>query len=59
MQEAKKYRRTDIKFTADNEEPDCMRCDHCCDDHVCCNYCGHEYGWAYYIRTLWEEVTDK
>ena len=39
-----------IIFTADDEMPDCLSCDHCdyCDNGKCC---GPEYGWARYERT--------
>ena len=35
-------------FDADDEEPDCGRCDHC--DTCCGEECGPEYGWAGYRR---------
>ena len=38
-------------YTADEEEPDCCRCDNCCRDCDCCEQCGPEYGWANYKRT--------
>ena len=41
-----------IIYTADDEEPDCGRCDHVCDsDNLCMDYCGPEHGWARYVRT--------
>ena len=41
-----------IIYTADDEEPDCGRCDHVYDsDNLCINYCGPEHGWARYVRT--------
>lgn len=41
-----------VCYTADNEEPDCGRCDHVCDsDNLCMDYCGPEHGWARYVRT--------
>lgn len=43
-----------IRFTADDEEPDCGRCDNQ-DDQKCCEYCGPEYGWANYMRSDQEE----
>lgn len=40
-------------MTVDNEEPDCGRCDHICDDDKLCNkYCGAEHGWNLYTRTI-------
>ena len=38
-----------IVFTADDEMPDCLSCDHC----DCCDgkYCGPEHGWSRYERT--------
>ena len=35
-------------FDADDEEPDCGRCDYC--DTCCGEECGPEYGWAGYRR---------
>lgn len=30
-----------VIYTADDEDPDCMRCDHCdCDDCLCITQCG-------------------
>ena len=41
-----------IIYTADDEEPDCARCDHVCDsDNLCMAYGGPEHGWARYERT--------
>ena len=40
-----------IIHTADDEEPDCMRCDHCCDDDKICEECGPSFWWANYKRT--------
>lgn len=32
------------KYTADDEEPDCMKCKHCCDDPtICVNKCGADH----------------
>ena len=45
-----------IVFTADKEEPDCNRCDHCCDNYDCSRFCGPEHGWYGYSRS---EVTDE
>lgn len=41
-------------FSADDEEPDCMKCDFCLICDSICNLCGPEYGWAHYRRTLIE-----
>lgn len=42
---------------ADDEEPDCCRCDHVLDDDKLCNeYCGPEHRWNRYQRT--ERVDD-
>lgn len=45
-----------VTYTADNEEPECGRCDHFGDDFDCCSSCGSEHGWYGYIRTELEEV---
>lgn len=38
-----------VIYTADDEEPDCLMCDHCqCSD--LCSECGPEHGWHYYRR---------
>lgn len=38
-----------VIYTADDEEPDCMMCDHGqCSD--LCEECGPEHGWHYYRR---------
>lgn len=38
-------------YTADNEEPDCMKCEHVCDSYEkFCNKCGPEYYWYNYVR---------
>lgn len=34
-----------ITYTANDEEPNCIRCDHCCDKYDCCNMCGEKHGW--------------
>ena len=39
------------KYTADNEDPCCTRCDNCVTEYGC-KRCGPEYGWANYIRTV-------
>lgn len=46
-------------YTADDEEPDCMRCDHCCDSYEICEKCGAEYWWAKYRRTEIDKELDK
>lgn len=38
-------------YTADDETPDCMRCDHVCGIQERCNKCGSEYWWQHYQRT--------
>lgn len=40
-----------IKHTANDEEPDCMCCDHVCGDGKACKYCGPDHWWARYERT--------
>ena len=39
-------------YTADDEEPDCMRCIYVCDgdENACCNHCGPHHGWSLYKR---------
>lgn len=44
-----------VEYTADDDMPDCGRCDHVCDDFKCCDWCGSEHGWWGYRRT---EVID-
>lgn len=42
-----------IKYTVDDEEPDCCKCEHCCDDEkYCIKYCGPEHGWNRYERYI-------
>ena len=36
-------------YTADDEEPDCMICDHC-EGSVLCKECVPKHGWHYYRR---------
>lgn len=43
-------------YTAEDEMPDCGRCDHCGDDFDCCGSCGPEHGWYGYVRT--ERITE-
>lgn len=38
-----------VIYTADDEEPDCMMCDHGQGSDLC-NECGPEYWWHYYRR---------
>lgn len=37
-------------YTADMEEPDCMRCANVTEGYGVCKYCGPEYGWNEYYR---------
>ena len=39
-----------VVLTADDEEPDCMRCMYCTEysDDYCCDFCGADNGWAEY-----------
>lgn len=39
-----------IIYTADDEEPNCNRYDHCCDEDYCLKQCGAEHGWNGYER---------
>ena len=36
-----------VAYTADDEEPDCMICDHC-QGSVLCSECRPKHGWHYY-----------
>ena len=38
-----------VIYTADDEEPDCMMCDHCQSSDLC-GECGPEHWWHYYER---------
>ena len=38
-----------VIYTADDEEPGCMMCDHG-EGSVLCKECGPKYGWHYYRR---------
>lgn len=41
-----------IHYTADDEEPDCMMCDHVERNYEFCQEnCGDEHGWYGYVRT--------
>ena len=49
------YRKVVGIVTADNEEPDCGRCDHICDRYEYCNeQCGAEHWWGGYERSVLE-----
>ena len=37
-----------VEYTADDEEPDCGRCDNVCASQEICDECGSEYYWQYY-----------
>ena len=39
------------EYNADDEEPECMRCDHITDDYKCSEWCGSKKGQNGYIRT--------
>lgn len=45
-----------ITHTADDEEPDCQKCDHITDDFDCSRKCGPKRGWKGYSRE--EKVED-
>lgn len=38
-----------VIYTADDEEPNCIMCDHG-EGSVLCKECGPEHGWHYYRR---------
>ena len=43
-------------YTADDEDPDCGRCDNICgSDDFCVKRCGAEHCWNGYSRTVIEE----
>lgn len=43
---------TIITFTADDENPDCGRCNHINDsEDLCAKWCGAEHGWSRYERS--------
>ena len=52
-----------IVLTADDEEPDCLKCVNCMNsDEFCCKYCGAQNGWNEYERHIdekeyWEQLT--
>lgn len=40
-------------YTVDDEEPNCIRCDHCFgEDDYCVSQCGAEQGWNGYERIV-------
>lgn len=45
-----------ITHTADDEKPDCQKCDHITDDFDCSRKCGPKRGWKGYSRE--EKVED-
>ena len=47
-----------VIYTADDEEPNCMMCDHC-RGSVLCKECGPKYGWHYYRREEQDSETSK
>ena len=45
-------------YTADDEEPMCIRCDHILDPiEYCIDSCGPDHAWSRYIRTSDEKET--
>lgn len=44
-----------IVLSADDEEPDCNRCDNIDCEYLCIKKCGPEHGWYGYKRTISEE----
>lgn len=45
--------------TADDEDPDCNRCEHVCEsDDFCSRLCGAENGWNMYERYIEGDGTD-
>lgn len=44
-----------ITHTVDDEEPDCNRCNHCCDNYDCSGFCGANHSWNGYSRTEYME----
>lgn len=47
-----------VIYTADDEEPDCMMCDHG-EGGVLCKECGPKHGWHYYRREEQDSETSK
>lgn len=39
-----------ITYTADDEQPDCNRCEYVCGGYDCENMCGAKHGWNGYER---------
>ena len=46
-------------YTANDETPDCMRCEHVDGSFDCCGSCGPQHGWYGYIRTESEETKEE
>ena len=47
-------------YTAEHEEPNCMRCDHVCDScEFCSENCGPEHFWNGYQRTVIAMVSEE
>lgn len=38
-------------YTADDETPNCMKCDNVCGPQEKCDKCGSKYWWQHYKRT--------
>ena len=50
---------TKYTYTADDEYPDCGRCDNVnASDEFCIRLCGLDCGWNGYQRTVYEEEQD-
>ena len=50
---------TKYTYTADDEYPDCGRCDNVnASDEFCIRLCGLDCGWNGYQRTIYEEEQD-
>lgn len=47
-----------VTYTVDDEDANCGRCEHCCDDFDCCKNCGAEHGWWGYSRREKIEVKE-
>lgn len=48
---------TELKvYNADNEEPNCSKCDYSCGGFDCESSCGPKHGWYGYTRTADEET---
>ena len=47
----------EVIYTADDEDPDCGRCDHFdAHDEFCAKWCGPDHCWNEYRRTVCESV---